>query len=271
VLNNESLFTLKGKTALVTGATQGIGLATTILLGKAGAKVAFCSRNPSNLKSAEAHLRDHGISFLAIQADVTHPEAARTVIKQAAEFGSGLDILVNNAGGLISTGRFSELSDYDWENAWNFNFLSVVRFCREAIPYLKQSDSPRIINVSSVVARQPGAYNPHYSTAKMALIALTKHLSQVLSEDGILVNCVVPGIVHTEGWDRYIRDKAAHENRPIDEVSERENQRAAGSAPIGRLGQMHEVASTILFLASPSASFITGAEILVDGGKSKGV
>jgi 3-oxoacyl-[acyl-carrier protein] reductase len=258
---------LKDRIALVTGSSRGIGKAIAMALGQAGAKVAICARERKELEAARAGLRKLGIPCISILTDVEKPGSALSVIRKIRAEWGGLDILVNNVGGLIESGRFEELDDKAWSASFQLNLMPTVRFCRESLPLLKKSRHPRIINISSMVASQPGSFNPHYSTFKAAILNLTKHLSGAYAKDGILVNCISPGIIHTEGWELYIRAKAEAEGIPEAACAEAENKRAAENVPLKRLGKVGEVADLAAFLASDQASFITGGNHRVDGGR----
>lgn len=260
---------LKDRVALVTGGSRGIGLSIAMELGKAGSQIAICSKTEKHLDAAEKKLKAAGIKVLPILADVTHADAAKRTVELIIHQWSALDILVNNAGGLPKQGSFFDLSDQDWFDAMDLNLISMVRFCRVAIPYLKKSLNPRIINLSSIVARQPGVFNPHYSAAKIAVLNFTKHLAGLLASDRILVNGIVPGSIHTDGWDEYLEQKANERGKSLADVSEEENAKAKQNIPIGRLGLPQEIAAIAVFLASDAAGFITGSEIVADGGKFK--
>lgn len=262
---------LSGKVALVTGSSRGIGKSIALSLGRAGARVALTARHSVDLKCAELALRAEKIKTFAITTDLTARNAPEELVRAVVKKWGRLDILVNNVGGLPKTGAFSELREEDWRNTYQLNVMTVVSACKAAIPHLKRSDAPRIINISSVVATEPGEMNPHYSASKAAVLNLTKHLSRVLAPDRILVNAVSPGIIFTEGWGDYLRTKAREEGKPPAEVEQTENQRAARSMALGRLGDPQEVAHVVVFLASSEASFITGRDFAVDGGKLRSI
>jgi 3-oxoacyl-[acyl-carrier protein] reductase len=262
---------LHERVALITGGSAGIGFETARLLGLRGAQIAICAKEPARLAVAAAQLTSSGIPCLSITADVKDPSAADHVIDLVSEHYGALDVLINNAGGIDTKGNFFDLTNEDWEDCFNLNLFSAVRFSKLSIPLLRKSAAPRIINISSVTARQPGSFNPHYSAAKLALLNFSKHLSNILAPDKILVNSVSPGIIHTDGWDDYLQEKASASGEPLEAVTEVENARAIASMPLKRFGAPAEVASVVLFLASEAASFITGADIVIDGGKIKGL
>jgi 3-oxoacyl-[acyl-carrier protein] reductase len=258
---------LKNRIILVTGSSRGIGKEIAITLGKAGAKVAICARDEQELKQASKEFKLHKAVCLPILIDLTKSNSAKYVMERIVRKWGGLDILVNNVGGLLKSGQFEELSDRDWISSFQLNLMPTVRFCREAIPFLKKSSNARILNISSMTASQPGSYNPHYSTLKAAVLNLTKHLAGVYAKDGILVNSISPGIIHTEGWENYIQTKAKSERISLDKCRDIENRRATESVPLKRLGTVKEVADLVAFLASDQATFITGTNHRIDGGR----
>jgi NAD(P)-dependent dehydrogenase (short-subunit alcohol dehydrogenase family) len=258
---------LEGKIALITGSSRGIGFEIARTFGLSGAKVAICARHRGELKLAEAKLRALGITCLSVVTNLEKPGSEHRTLKCVLRKWGGLDILVNNVGGIAQTGRFEDLTDRAWTDSFQLNLMPTVRFCRASIPHLLKSQCPRIINLSSTVAAQPGSFNPHYSAFKAAIINLTKHLAGLYAKDNLLVNSISPGIIHTEGWDEYIKNKAAQQGLPLPLCKAMENKRAVKNVPLKRLGNRHEVAALAVFLASDHASFITGTNHRVDGGK----
>ena len=259
--------TLNGRVALVTGSSRGIGFEIARTLGLCGAQVAICSRNRPELIAAKAALIGLGIDCISIVADLQKAGSElRTIDRVLKEWGR-LDILVNNVGGIPQTGKFEDLADSDWIDVFQLNLMTTVRFCRAAIPHLLKSEQPRIVNLSSMVAAQPGTFNPHYSAVKAGVINLTKHLAGVYAEQGVLVNCISPGMIHTEGWDQYIEGKATATGVPLAKCRAVENRRAVKNIPVKRMGLPTEVASLVAFLVSGHAAFITGTNHRVDGGR----
>jgi len=170
---------LKGKIALITGSSRGIGLEIAEAFGSAGAKVAICARQQREINAALGRLRKAKIECIGVAVDLEKAGSEKTTLKRVLKEWGAIDILVNNVGGITQTGRFEDLSDRDWLDSISLNLMPTVRFCRVAIPYLLQSTTPRIINIASMVAAQPGSYNPHYSASKAAIVNLTKHLSGI--------------------------------------------------------------------------------------------
>ena len=258
---------LDGRIALITGSSRGIGFEIAKTFGRCGAKVAICAHHRQELRTAEHQLQALGIACVAVVADLERAGSTPRILGRVLRRWGGLDILVNNVGGIAETGRFEDLSDAAWLASFRLNLLPTVRFCRAAIPHLLRSRCPRIINLSSMVAAQPGSFNPHYSAFKAAILNLTKHLAGAYAKHHLLVNCISPGIIHTAGWDGYIKNKAEEDGISLARSQAKENRRAIKNVPLKRLGTCQEVANLAAFLASDQASFITGANHRIDGGR----
>jgi len=258
---------LKDKIALVTGGSKGIGASIVRKLAKDGVKVIFCARPSLEMSALEKEVNESGGCCLAMPVDVFDIAALNSLVDDAAAYWGGLDILVNNVGGAIKFGGFNELLDEDWMRAYEFNVMSMVRFTRAALPYLRQSELKRIINLSSTSAVQPGGYNPHYTVTKAAIINLSKHLANILAKEKILVNAVCPGPVHSDSWDENIIRVASE--RKISEAEAKilvENEEAA-KIPLGVIGEGDQVASIVALLASPLSNWTTGSCFHINGGK----
>lgn len=266
IVDNNSL---NGRTVVISGSTKGIGLATAKYFGNKGANIVICAR--SNAEYVAQDLEQTGISVLGVCADLRTKAGVSLVIEKTINLFGGIDVLVNNCGGLsgFNSGQFMELSDQDWLDCYELNIMTVVRFSQLAIPFLRQSKAPRIINISSVTGVQPGSFNPHYAMNKAGLINLSKYLSNYLAEYKITVNCILPGMVATEGWDEYIQDKAISESQSLESITLQENARAVGNVPLKCFGETKGVAALIGFIASEEASYITGSNFVIDGGKIK--
>lgn len=258
---------LKGRVAIVTGASKGIGKDIAIALANEEAKVVICARGKEALASVEKELKKQKADVATVIADVTKPADVQRLIKTAQQKFGRLDILINNAGGVDHFGSFLELSDKDWLQAFNLNVMSVVSCVRAAIPLLKKSPSARIINVASIAGIEPGFYNAHYSAAKSAVINLSKSLANQLSQDKILVNAVCAGPVHSDLWDRNVANMAAVKKISLKEAEKLLDRQEAAKIPLGRIGEGKDIAPLVVFLASQQASWITGSCFNVDGGK----
>lgn len=264
---------LSGRTAVVTGASKGIGLATTRTLLGEGANVVAVSRTATAELDALT-----GPALLHVPADLMDPEAPAQAVARAVEAFGGLDILVNNAGGPppgVRLPRFSFLAptDADWLAMFEFNLFSAVRAVRAAIPVMLERGGGAIVNVSSGQARQPAAMNVDYGAAKAGLSNLTKALSEEFAPQGIRVNTVSPGPVRTPWWteeggaaDIIAAQAGADRDAVLDTVAP-EMMRLS----IGRLVDPQEVADAIVLLASPRSAGTTGADSVVDAGQLKEV
>ena len=257
---------LRGPVAIVTGATSGIGLATAERLASDGFRVAICGRSEDSLNSTLARLDADPKTAIGVAVDVREQDAARQIVEATVGAWNKIDVVVNNAGGMSRAGSFEDLTDQEWRDALELNLLSAVRLVRESLVHFPAAGG-RIINVSSFVAKQPGDWNPHYSAGKAALLNLTKHLATRYAARGILVNSISPGNIRTDGWISLVHDRARDVGvEPLIAVAE-EEARIAAKVPLQRLGTAGEVAACIAFLASPEASYITGANLIIDGGR----
>lgn len=258
---------LKDKVAIVTGASKGIGRAIAQSLAEEGVKVVICAREINALARAQKEMEKARGKILAVSADVTKPADVQKVIAAALKKFGRLDILVNNAGGAYKFGDFNGLTDQDWLSAYRLNVMSFVYFTRYALPFLRKSSSARIIQVSSISGVGPGMYNPHYTSAKAAVINLSQYLANTLAQEKILVNVVCAGPVHSDAWDRNIEYVARLKNKDARTMRQEFDAQEAAKIPLGRIGEGRDVAGLVTFLASAQASWITGACFHVDGGK----
>lgn len=258
---------LAGRVALVSGGSKGIGRAVARALAAEGARVVVSARGADALASAEQEIRRAGGEVLAVPADVRDPEGVSHVAERAVEAFGGLDILVNNVGGAGTYGGFFDLADEAWIEAYRLNVMSVVYFVRYALPWLRQSAAPRIVNVASISGVEPGSFNPHYTVANAGVINLTKHLANQFAGERILVNVVCPGPVHSHSWDQNVRRVAEVRGLSVDEARAAVDAEEAAKIPLGRIGEGDDVAAVVAFLASDRAAWITGSCFHVNGGK----
>ena len=245
---------LEGRVALVTGSASGIGRATAQVLAEEGAHVYVTDVNGAAADAAAGEMLGAGLSATALTADVSRGQDV-TAMFRAVETGHGrLDVLVNNAG-LNVGGDFRHLSDADWVKIREVNLDGVVRVARDGFDLLKASGRGSLINVASIMAHRGMRPLTAYSATKGAVTALTRGLAVEYAPFGIRVNALCPGFVHTPLTARALRNPAIEKA-------------LVESTALKRLGQPEEIAKAALFLASDEASYVTGAELAVDGGMS---
>jgi NAD(P)-dependent dehydrogenase (short-subunit alcohol dehydrogenase family) len=253
---------LTGKTAVVTGASRGIGLAVTRALVAEGARVVAGARELTpELKELVA---DGGV--LAVEADLTAPDGPAELIAAAVLAFGGLDILVNNVGAVRPrVDGFLAVTDEDWDATLAVNFLAAVRTTRAALPHLVERGTGAIVTVSSVNAFLPDPLVIDYSAAKAALSNFCKSLSKQVGPQGVRVNTVSPGPVATGLWladEGVAATVAKATGSTVGAIAEQ----AASDAVTGRFTRPEEVADVVLFLASDRAANITGSDVVIDGG-----
>jgi NAD(P)-dependent dehydrogenase (short-subunit alcohol dehydrogenase family) len=264
---------LHDKIAVVTGASKGIGLATTRTLLQEGVRVVAVSRGTTPAFDAL-----DGPGLVHVAADLMNPEAPARVMSRAKDVFGGLDILVNNAGGPppgVKLPRFSFLAptDADWRAMFEFNLFSAVRAIRAAVPLMLERGGGAIVNVSTGLARQPPTMNVDYSAAKAGLNTLTKALSEEFAPQGIRVNTVSPGPVRTAWWTDeggaadIIAAQAGTDRDSVMDTIAPEMMKLT----TGRLVDPQEVADVIALLVSPRSASTTGSDFVVDSGLLKAV
>ena len=254
---------LAGRRALVTGGSKGIGLAIAEELTAEGADVAICARHAAEVEAAAARLRASGRIVHAQTADVTDPEQVTDLVTQSVTALGGLDILVNNAGA-AHPGNFESLTDADWHADLDVKLLAQIRCTRSALPHLRASAAPRVININSVYARYPDPAFFATTVIRAACLNLSKALAQELATDRILVNSGNIGFVATPQWENIRRRRA-----PDLSAEEFFAKLAEDEVPLGRFGTVDEVSGVVAFLASERASYLTGTSIDVAGGMGK--
>jgi NAD(P)-dependent dehydrogenase (short-subunit alcohol dehydrogenase family) len=241
---------LKGKRALVTGATRGIGRAIADGFAAEGVHLAICSRTAAGVQSAEAALRQRGVNVFSQAFDARDGAALKGFVAAGIQALGGLDILVHNVSGWGGT------DEEAWRTTFEVDLLGAVRCVETALPALKASGAGSVVFISTTAAVETFRGARSYNAIKAGLIVHAKGLARELGAFGIRVNTVSPGpIFHKDGpWDRQQRENPAF------------FEQTRAGVPLGRLGRPEEVANGVVFLASPAAAFITGTNLIVDGG-----
>lgn len=257
---------LRNRTALVTGSSRGIGRVIAHALAKEGVDMILCGRSQETLTSTKREMEDFGVAVYEKTLDVTKPENVKSLFDEVVAKIGRLDILVNNVGGVTSFGSFLDLEPKDWHASIDLNFMSMVYFSKYAMPWLKKSDQARIINISTVPARQPGLFNPHYSVAKAAVLNLSKYLANNFAKDGVRVNSICPSTIVGGNWNERVADRAKRDGLSSEEGKKIMENEERNKVPLGELGFPEDIASMVLYLASAKSRFITGTCIDVDGG-----
>ena len=249
---------IRGKTALVTAASKGMGKATAMGLAAEGVRVLMCSRTAADIKSAADEIRAKtGAEVVDMVADVTKKEDVDRLISRADEVFGGVDILVANAGG-PPRGSLGEMSDEQWYGAFDTTVLFVVRLIRGVLPSMKRKGWGRILTIQSVSVKQPVPGLLLSNAVRPGTAGLVKTLSEELGPHNITINVVCPGKILT---DRLLGG-ARQAGLPEDEFV----RRAGLDVPLGRVGTPEEFANVMVFLASERASYVTGVALQVDGG-----
>ena len=255
---------LKGRRALVTASSKGIGFAVAMMLAREGANVIISSRSSENLKVASKKIRDEtGSKVEWIVADLTLREDVERLAAKVLEQG-GVDILVFNTGG-PKPGRFMELEDKDWDVAYELLLMSAVKLCRLLAPAMVRRRWGRIVILTSIAIKQPEPEIALSNILRLSLAGLVKQLSIELSRYNVTVNSVMPGYTLTDRLKQYAMHLSEAEGVAVEEIFGR----MAGETAAGRIARPEEIASVVVFLASERASYITGALIPVDGGRIK--
>jgi 3-oxoacyl-[acyl-carrier protein] reductase len=258
---------LKDRSVIVAAASEGIGRAAAEKFAAEGAKVAICSRDAGKLNAAAAQIRErYGAQVLAHPLDVTDEKAVTAFVSQVAEEFGRVDVCVANSGGPPAKMFFATTTE-EWHRAVELNFMSVIHFARAAFPWMQKNHWGRLVTITSITVRQPISDLIYSNAVRAGVMGLVKSLSNEFGKDGITVNNVGPGYTATERLKHLIAKRSQEMGiSPADFES-----RLVGEAPLKRVGQPEEVADAIVWLASESASYVTGQTLLVDGGLFKGL
>lgn len=249
---------LEKKVAFITGAGRGIGRAIAYKMAHEGGMVALADIDLESAQSAAEELQKAGCQALAIQTDITHEDEVQAAVNQTMKHFGQVDILVNNAGKNFYYDA-TTMTEADWDNAMNVDVKGAWLCCKHVLPSMKTAKAGSIINIASVHSRITAEGHFPYAAAKSALVGLTRNLALDYAPYNIRVNAICPGWVRTslvQGWFDQQADPKATEDRVL------------SFQPLQRIGTPEEIANFVAFVASDEASFITGAELVIDGGMS---
>ena len=251
---------IRGKVALVTGGSRGIGRATALRFAEEGCRVGICARGQDGVDRAVEELRVHGGEVYGVAADVSQEGETERFIQSVAGALGGVDILINNVGGSIGARDLLDSTDEDWRRTFDLNLFHAVRAVRAALPYMQDRGGGSVVTIASISGWKPAPQGAQYSSSKAAEMYLAGGLALELAPHNIRVNTVCPGslLFPGGGWERFKNENpeafAAFECREF---------------PTGRLGTDFEVADVIVFLSSERANWINGASIPVDGAQGR--
>ena len=254
---------LKGKRAIITGGSIGIGLAVAHALAAEGVEVAILARNKERVEHEATEItRAHHVRAVGMAADVSRPKDIETAMAAIAVTFDGVDILVNNAGTGTSE-TIMDAPDDKWQYFWDLHVMAAVRCSRAAVPLMRRRGGGVILNTASICATQPLGYEPIYNTTKAALVMLSKCLANELIRDNIRVNTVNPGLILTPDWKKTAGILTQGTGTTVEQYLDKI---AKDNAPIGRFATPEELAHFYVFLCSPLSSYCVGSTYSVDGG-----
>lgn len=241
------MFDLTGKTALITGASGGIGAEIARALHAAGATVALSGTRQDPLDQLAASL---GERAHVLTCNLSNPEEVEGLVKRAVDAMGSVDVLVNNAG-ITRDGLAMRMSDSDWQSVIDVNLTATFRLCRAAIRGMMKARWGRIVNISSVVGAIGNGGQANYAASKAGMVGMSKSLAAEVASRGITINCVAPGFITTAMTDKLNDDQKS---------------KLLTQVPAGRMGEASEIAAAVLYLSSPEAGYVTGATLHVNGG-----
>ena len=254
-------FGLKGKRAIVMAASRGLGYASALGLAREGCKLIICSRDQARIEAAAAAIKkETGTDVKALVADVSSASEAKRLVDAAVSAYGGLEIVVHNAGG-PPAGETLQMTDEQWQKAFEQNLLSFTRMVAAAAPEMKKAGYGRVLTIASSSIKQPIPNLALSNALRAGVWGIAKTLSRELAPQGILVNVIAPGRIDTERIAELDQANAQKSGKSVEDV----RKASIGTIPLGRLGRPEELANLVVFLASAAGSYITGQAITVDG------
>lgn len=259
---------LKGKRAVITGGSVGIGLAVAHALAAEGVEIVIMARDKSRVEREASQVgAAHGVRSLGISADVSRIEDLESAVSRIDRFFDGVDILINNAGTGTSE-TIMDAPDEKWNHFWDLHVMAAIRLSRAMVPRMRKRGGGVILNTASICAKQPLGYEPIYNTTKAALVMMSKCLANELIKDNIRVNAVNPGLILTPDWKKTAALLTQGTTTTVEQYLDKI---ARDNAPIGRFATPEELAYFYVFLCSPRSSYCVGSSYYVDGGWLKTV
>lgn len=253
---------LKNKVALVTAASQGLGLATARSLAREGAHVVISARHREALESAAAEIAaDSGATVQTIVCDLTQPAQIESMVQAVIARHGTIHILINNAGG-PPPGAHDHIKDQDWQRAFDLTLMSAVRTTRAVLPHMRQQRWGRVVNISSFSIKQPIADILLSNSLRLGVAGWAKTLANEVAADNVLINTVCPGWTRTKRVTQMMASRASAGEKNAQDMEAQ----ITSVIPLARLAEPEEIADAVVFLASQRASYITGAVLAVDGG-----
>lgn len=255
---------LQGKVALVTGGGKGLGRASALALAREGCNIVIASRTAADLAQVEAAITSFGVQCLSVPTDLSNaPDTERLVEAAVARFGR-IDILVNCAGG-AAAGSIFDLSDHDWQEACDLKVMGYIRCSRLVAPIMQRQGGGRIIMISGTAGKQPSPYSICIGTFNAAINNMSRGLAEHLAAHNIGVVAISPGPTETERWDKLQEATARLKGVTVEAASES----LIKGIPMGRIAQPDEVGNLVAYVASPLATYMTGVNLVFDGGAVK--
>ena len=252
---------LTGKRAIVMAASRGLGYASALGLAREGCRLIVCSRDQARIEAAAAAItKQTGTDVTALVADVSSASEAKRLVDAAVAAYGGLEIVVHNAGG-PPAGETLQMTEEQWQKAFEQNLLSFTRIVGAAVPEMKKAGYGRVITIASSSIKQPIPNLALSNAFRAGVWGIAKTLSRELAPQGILVNVIAPGRIDTERIAELDQANATKSGKSIEDV----RKASVSSIPLGRLGRPEELANLVVFLASQAGSYITGQAITVDG------